>query len=98
MTKIKGKLVTELTTYEKFLRLPKIIKKKIKGVELEFSFDIYFSTAYNDECSIEYNMCNAFGDYEGCGLHWRGTFEECVCEAYKYFHVNGGLIEDENNS
>ena len=33
---IVPKLVTELTPYEKFLRLPKIVKVKINGIELEY--------------------------------------------------------------
>lgn len=81
-----SKLITELTPYEKFLRLPKIVKAKNNGTELEFYFDIHFGTKYNEDCSIEYDRINIFGDYETLkGLSWFGSFEECVDKAYQYF-------------
>ena len=90
---IVPKLVTELTPYEKFLRLPKIVKVK----ELEYYFDIHFRTKYNDGCSIEYDRVNIFGDYETLeSLSWFGTLEECIEKAYQHFRKNGGLLADEN--
>ena len=41
---IEPKLGTELTPYEMFLRLPKIVKVKINGIELEYDFDMHYST------------------------------------------------------
>ena len=100
MTKEKiivPKLVTELTPYEKFLRLPKIVKVKINGIELEYDFDIHFSTKYNHDCSIEYDRVNIWGDYETLkNLSWFGTLEECIEKAYQHFRKNGGLLADEN--
>ena len=92
-----SKLVTELTPYEKFLRLPKQVIVKNNDVRLEFSFDIHFGIKYNEDCSIEYDRVNIFGDYETLkGLSWFGAFEECVEKAYQYFHKNGGLLKDED--
>lgn len=94
---IVSKLVAELTPYEKFLRLPKIVKAKINGAELEYDFDIHFNTKYNYDCCIEYDRVNIWGDYETLkGLYWFGTFEECVDSAYQYFHKKGLLLTDEN--
>ena len=94
---IAPKLVAELTPYEKFLRLPKIVKAKINGTELEYDFDIHFNTKYNDDCCIEYDRVNIWGDYETLkGLSWFGTFEKCVDNAYQYFHEKGLLLTDEN--
>lgn len=94
---IVPKLVTELTPYEKFLRLPKIVKVKINGIELEYDFDIHFNTKYNDDCSIEYDRVNIWGDYETLkSLSWFGTLEECIEKAYQHFRKNGGLLADEN--
>ena len=97
LKEIEEQIITELTPYEKFLRLPKIIKRKVKGVFLTFDFDIHFNTRYNDECSIEYSRVNAFGDYESLkGLYWSGNFEECVNNAYSYFQKSSELLECEN--
>lgn len=93
------KIVIELTTYEKFLRLPKIVMCKTSGgtQELEFYFDLQFNTKHNDDCCIEYTRADVFGDYYSTGKYWHGTFEECVNNAYEYFHKKGGLLEDENS-
>lgn len=92
-----SKLITELTPYEKFLRLPKQVVTVIDGVRLEFGFDIHFETKYNEGCSIEYDRVNSWGDYETIkDLSWFGTFEECVDKAYQYFRKKGELLKDED--
>lgn len=92
-----SKLITELTPYEKFLMLPKIVKAKINDTELEFYFDIHFGTKYNEDCSIEYNRVDIFGDYETLkGLYWFGSFEECVNKAYQYFREKDELLKNDD--
>lgn len=95
-----GKLITELTPYEKLLRLPKEIeyKPRMCKIPLEYSFDIHFYSKFNDDCCIEYNHWSEYSDtYDTADeMHWHGTFEECINKAYEYFNSKGLLIEDEN--
>ena len=83
-----------MTTYDKFLRLPKQIKRKVNGFEFVYSIDIIFDSKYNDVCSIEYNRIDAFGDYVSAkDLYWNGTFEGVVEKVFAYFLKTNELLK-----